>query len=299
MPQRRHLLIGFRATHMPHTLPATALSVSDAAIALRFGFGANWTRFLAHLDEDRIREAERSLNTMLGDAGIRGRSFLDVGSGSGLFSLAAKRLGGARIHSMDFDRSSVACTAELRRRYFPDDDSWRVEQASALDSDYMGALGQFDVVYSWGVLHHTGDMWRGLELTCDRVAPGGLLLIAIYNDQGGASRRWASVKRIYNRLPAILQPAFAALVGLGLELRSAAIRAVRLQNPLPFSDWRARKSDRGMSMWHDLVDWVGGYPFEVAKPEQLFNFCKARGFRLEGMTTCGGGMGCNQLLFTR
>lgn len=54
-----------------------------------------------------------------------------------------------------------------------------------------------------------------------------------------------------------------------------------------------------MSHWHDWIDWVGGYPFEVAKPELIFDFYRDRGFTLHNMTTCGGGGGCNEFVFIR
>src|SRR3989442_3589142 len=127
----------------------------------RFAFGENWARFLALLDDQRIRDAEESLQSELEVENLAGKSFLDVGSGSGLFSLAARRLG-ARVHSFDFDPHSVACTAELKRRYFPDDPEWRVERASALDENYLKTIGTVDVVYSWGVLHRTRAKWPAL-----------------------------------------------------------------------------------------------------------------------------------------
>ncbi len=148
----------------------------------RFEFGRNWQRFLATLDQRRIAEAERSLREMLKVDDLAETSFLDVGSGSGLFSLAARRLG-ARVNSFDYDPRSVACTQELKRRYFPDDSQWTVGEGSALDCGYLAALGKFDVVYSWGVLHHTGDLWQALENVVLPVAPGGRLFIAIYNRQ--------------------------------------------------------------------------------------------------------------------
>jgi len=96
----------------------------------RFEFGKNWQRFLSVLNDERIAEAEKSLRAMLETESLSGKSFLDVGSGSGLFSLAAMRLGAARVHSFDYDPQSVACTRELKRRYFPDAHHWTIEEGS-------------------------------------------------------------------------------------------------------------------------------------------------------------------------
>lgn len=261
----------------------------------RFEFGRNWTRFLSQLDDHRIAVAEASLKRLLGSEDLRGKSFLDVGSGSGLFSLAARRLG-ATVHSLDYDPESVACTTELRRRFFTADPQWRVEQASALDPEYLRSLGTFDVVYSWGVLHHTGSMWQALRNMAPLVRERGQLAVAIYNDQGTASRRWTAVQRTYNRLPSglrflVLWPSLAFLWTRPVLKDFAALK--------PFNTWRGYHRNRGMSAWHDLVDWVGGYPREVAKPEEIFEFYRKLGFELTYLQTQGGSMGCNEYTFTR
>lgn len=265
----------------------------------RFEFGKNWSRFLTLLDDSRIKEAEESLKQMLEVDSLAGLSFIDVGSGSGLFSLAARRLG-ARVHSFDYDPHSVACTNELKRRFFPNDEQWKVQEASVLDLAYLNSLGTFDVVYSWGVLHHTGNMWQALDNVHRLVAPGGKLFIALYNDTGSQSVRWKWIKQTYNKLPGILRAPYTMLVIAPDELKAFAKAMLTLRPRAYFQTWTNYATDRrGMNHWRDVVDWVGGYPYEVSTPDEVFEFFKARGFILRKLNCGRVGLGCNQFVFGR
>jgi 2-polyprenyl-3-methyl-5-hydroxy-6-metoxy-1,4-benzoquinol methylase len=275
-----------------------AASSSSASQIERFEFGENWRRFAAQLPPERIEVARASLAGMLGRNSLEGLSFLDIGSGSGLFSLAAVVMGAERVHSFDYDPNSVETTARLKQEFAPGA-NWSVDQDDVLDRNYMDSLGSWDVVYAWGVLHHTGDMWTALENTCARVDLAGKLFISIYNDQGRRSRRWRRIKRLYNELPESLRVPYAILMALPMELRDL-IGWTRRLKPHDYVRlwWRPAGYDsRGMSRWHNLVDWVGGYPFEVATPQQVFDFCAGRGLELRKLRTVGGAHGCNEFVF--
>lgn len=276
---------------------AVSVHSNEVGSGERFEFGKNWDRFLSLLDDARIAAAEESLRRMLEVENLSGKRFLDIGSGSGLFSLAARRLG-ASVYSFDYDPQSVACTAELKRRYFPHDDQWTVAEGSALDIDYLRTLGQFDVVYSWGVLHHTGQMWKALENAQAPVAPGGKLFIAIYNDTGSQSSRWKWIKRKYNQLPRFLKLPFTLIV-IAPEESKLFLKSLLLLNPNQYIRSWTESKRRGMNRWRDIVDWVGGYPYEVATPEQIFDFFRSRGFLLTKLKCGGVGLGCNEFVFEK
>ena len=261
----------------------------------RFAFGSNWSEFLKVLDDDRIAEAEKSLRRFLGVEDLKDQSFLDIGCGSGLFSLAAYRLG-ARVHSFDFDGNSVNCARELKRRYCDDNGAWTIEQGSALDRSYIESLGRFDVCYSWGVLHHTNELWRAIFNAQLAVQHGGQLFIAIYNDEGVVSAIWEVVKRTYCRGPigrALMTGIFYPL----FFLAGLAIDTVKLRNPA--RRYREHRKYRGMSLTHDWKDWLGGLPYERARPERISGYLANLGFELEKLERPDFGFGNNQFVFRK
>lgn len=273
------------------TLKAGTTSSMDE----RFAFGRNWQRFLERVNEERIAAAEASLRRLLRLDDLAGKSFLDVGCGSGLFSLAARRLG-ATVRAFDYDPESVAAALELRRRFRPDDEQWLIERGDVLDPGFREQLGKADVVYSWGVLHHTGDLYGALEGAAELVRPGGRLCIAIYNHQPFLTGYWRRVKRLYVALP---RPLALIASGSYFLFTSAVLGALDLLRGRDPRDRHRRAGPRGMSHYHDVVDWIGGWPFEAARPEEIFRFYRDRGFTLLELTTCGGRHGCNEFLLRR
>jgi len=284
----------------PATVHAAATE-SDAARAHaaevsageRFSFGKNWRAFLEGLNEERIDQAVQSLRAMLGVQTLEGRTFLDIGSGSGLFSLAAFRLG-ATVTSFDFDSDSVYCTRELHRRFGKGDTRWNVMQGSVLDADFMRSLGTFDVVYSWGVLHHTGAMWDAIHHAVARVARGGTLFIALYNHQSAWTSRWTRIKRFYCSGPVGKAVVCATFIPYWVS-RNLVADLVWMRNPV--SRYTSYGKERGMSIVRDWFDWLGGYPFEAARPESIILPIQKMGFRLTNLVTAEGTVGCVEYVF--
>lgn len=264
---------------------------------MRFDFGKNWSRFIKLIDQLRIQEAERSLKEMLQIREMKDTSFLDIGSGSGLFSLSARRLG-ASVFSFDNDQDSVDCTEELRRRYYPNDKTWIIQKGSILDSEYIASLEKFDIVYSWGVLHHTGKMWEALSNSARLVKTGGLLYIALYNDQGWKSRLWKKIKITYNYLPVVFKQMFSILMFASVNLLNFIKYSILLRPWIPIISWVRHKKKRGMNIFIDWRDWIGGYPYEVASPEIVYDHMNKYQFELIRIKRTSS-LGCNEFLFRR
>jgi SAM-dependent methyltransferase len=236
-------------------------TVTQAAQNDRFRFGENWQSFLQTVGDKEIRLAEDSMRKLLQRDSLIGLRFLDIGCGSGLFSLAARNLG-ATVHSFDFDAQAVACAQTLKAKYWQADAQWTIEQGSILDDRQLQRLGVFDVVYAWGVLHHTGEMRRAISNAATLVAPDGVLAIALYR-KTALCPFWTAEKRWYASAPPWAQRV----------ARSIYITAMRANFRLKSLDFRHYvdnyQSIRGMDYYHDVHDWMGGYPYESISPDEL------------------------------
>lgn len=244
--------------------------------APRFEFGKNWSNFAKRVDERHVLEAQRSLEILLGVQSLAGKSFLDIGCGSSLFTVAASRMG-ANVAAFDFDQASVETTQRLAKRFGVPVSS--ITRGDVLDEEFLATLGQHDVVYAWGVLHHTGRMWDAIANATHLVSAGGILAIAVYNDQGRISDAWRVVKRVYVASPRPLRPLLVAGIVIPFESALFARDVARMRPGDFIARWVDYKAKRGMSRIHDHVDWIGGYPFEVATPAGITAFVESHGLR--------------------
>jgi 2-polyprenyl-6-hydroxyphenyl methylase/3-demethylubiquinone-9 3-methyltransferase len=236
-----------------------------------FSFGKNWQDFLKGVSDTDISSAKDDIREWLGDNAVAGKSVIDVGSGSGIHSLAFVSLGAKSVHSFDYDPHSVAATTKVHASA-GSPPHWKVEHGSVLDEKYVRSLGQFDIVYSWGVLHHTGSMWKAVENCASLVAPGGTFWIALYQ-KGPKYPSDLALKRRYNS---------ASDLGKRWMITKWVVRLMlgRLKNAKnPFA-WNEQYG-RGMNVYHDLVDWLGGLPYEVAGEDEVVKFGRKKGFILE------------------
>lgn len=260
-----------------------------------YWFGKNWKQFLnENYSDERLLEAENSLKSLFEEEGLVGKTFMDIGCGSGLFSFAAWRLGASKILSIDVDRDSVECCRHLASQIDKKANrEWNIVQGSILDQTLVSGLPKCDIVYSWGVLHHTGNMWQAIENAEKLVSPGGMFMIGIYNWQGGrrGTLAWQKLKKWYCTAPRWQSRTWEwsyvtwKLLYMVLVLRN------------PISHIRGYQKNRGMSWFRDVSDWLGGYPYEAATPGEVLDFVRSRhGFQLiKQKVNCG--LGISEFLF--
>jgi SAM-dependent methyltransferase len=247
---------------------------TDASIAVpekvTFSFGRNWQAYVSHhLTAQREQNAINSMAAFLEIQDLKGRIFLDIGCGSGLFSLGALRMGARQIISLDVDMFSVQACEGLKRNA-GNPANWEVLHGSILDDSFLSKLPKADVVYAWGSLHHTGHMWQAIRNAAGLVEKNGLFYFSIYNKVTGrrGSESWLKVKRWYNRSPWLGKRLLESLYFLRYGLLS---KLASFQNPSTlFTEY---SQGRGMSYWIDVRDWLGGYPYEFASVDEIFLFC--------------------------
>lgn len=264
----------------------------------KFSFGKNWELFLKNLTPKKIAEAKKSLSDFTKLDNFEGKVFVDIGCGSGLFSLCALKLGAKKVISVDIDDSSIKCAKYLRKKYNSNNSkNWEVIKGSALDKNFIETLPKADILYSWGVLHHTGDMYRALDNVDVLLKKNSIYYLAIYNDFKGLpfnSSTWVSLKKFYSSSNYVFRKVFdmiyICIIIFGL--------LINFRNPISYIYNYSKITVRGMNFYRDVVDWLGGYPFEYASVKKIDSFYKKRGLKLINLNKTER-EGCNEFLFLK
>ena len=264
---------------------------------IRYDFGRNWNDFSQNISEEQIEYAENAIKNLI--PVIKGKTVIDIGCGSGLHALAFLRLGAKSITCIDYDENSIKTTSILLKRFYKNKKKYVVKQMDILSSDYLKNLSpnKFDIVYSWGVLHHTGQMFKAIDNTCNLVSENGHLAIALYI-KTKFCRFWSFEKRLYSSLNYLRL--FIKIPFFVLLLTAYVFK----KRHMPWTVLKNYKIERGMSFYYDIDDWLGGYPYESVSHKEIISFLSKKNFLcFKHFNTHNRfglfGSGCGQWIFKR
>jgi len=260
-----------------------------------FAFGENWDLYSRQIDSRHIENSKKDFIGLTHLDCLEGMKVLDIGSGSGIHSLSMMLLGCKNLVSLDYDFDSVSTTKRvLSGKIFKGD--YQVIQADILKHIPELDGHTFDLVYSWGVLHHTGDMMKGIDESVRYVKPGGLIALALYRKTLFCSF-WKIEKFIYSKSPKLLQRVVQKSYELVFALHTY------LKTGQTFGSYKHDYlQKRGMEFSRDVHDWLGGYPYESIDPKYLIQYMQLMGFSLVNSNIAKKqigilGSGCDEFLF--
>lgn len=255
---------------------------------MRFGFGKNWEDYIKkHFSEERVEISRKHMLSFLGMEDLKGKTFLDIGCGSGLHSLAALRSGAEKICSFDYDPDSVA-TARRLKEFAGNPSHWEIHQGSILDKEFLRTIEPADIVYSWGVLHHTGSMWEAMDSTAGLGKKSSLYYIALYDYETHVNPTpefWLDVKQRYNKSSEWGKRKMELWYIWRFMLHGNIPFLPILLLPILLVRIFWYKKSRGMAFYNDVKDWLGGWPMEFAKRADAREWAEKNGLEILTMKT--------------
>jgi 2-polyprenyl-6-hydroxyphenyl methylase/3-demethylubiquinone-9 3-methyltransferase len=259
-----------------------------------FEFGENWVDYSNLIGTKELIASMEKLDNLIGIENIEGKTVLDIGSGSGIHSLSFLKLGAQNVEAFDYDLNSVRTTSEVILKHWSNM-NWSSSFGDILSYDLN--LKRYDLVYSWGVLHHTGDLDLALKNASKLVSENGLFVVALYKKTPMCGI-WKIEKYLYTHSGQKIREVFLQIYKTFFKL-GLAIRGKSYQEHS-----ESYSSKRGMTLENDMIDWLGGYPYESISEKEVIRLLKIQGFDLidsKPSTARTGilGSGCSEFVFRR
>ncbi len=254
---------------------------------MKFSFGKNWQAYSKNaLTKKSLMDFKHDFDELFNGIDFKNKKFIDIGFGQGLAILIAAEKG-ADVVGIDIDANNIKALnitlQEMGRVKVP-----KTDIVSILDDDYVNRYkSNYDIVHSWGVLHHTGNMTKGFDNACDLVATNGYFICSIYN-RHWSSPIWKIIKYLYNISPLICQQ---LINGFFYPIIFIAKWIVTGKNP--------KQKERGMNFFYDVIDWIGGYPYEYATENEIIELVSKKGFVCIKSCPAAVPTGCNEFVFER
>lgn len=257
---------------------------------MQFNFGLNWKEFsLKALSEERVESARRDFRALIGDIQLENKTFLDIGCGQGLSALIASEEH-ADVVCNDINHISEQLL-KLNKAHFDISNPITFIKGSILEKSIIEKIKEchteYDIVHSWGVVHHTGNMYSAIDALCNLVKKEGYLVLAIYN-RHWSSPYWKLIKYLYNKSPNLIR---RMMICLFYYIIYIAKYLVTHKSPM--------EKQRGMDFYYDVIDWVGGYPYEYASIQEISDYVETKGFKLVKSISAEVPTGCNEMIFKR
>ena len=240
--------------------------INDKREDNNFSFGKNWLHFIQNNINDSVIESSRIDIIKWFD--VKDKSIIDIGCGSGLSSLIFNNEKAKYIYSFDYDINSVDSTLLLKNKQKIINNDWVIKQGNILDTDYIKSLGKFDIVYSWGVLHHTGDLWKAIKNAI--YLSNDLIMLSLYSNIANYDNDFTA-KQNYNKFNELEKK--KNIADYVMTVKQSSKKNEEILN------WNT-PSKRGMNKYNDIIDWVGGFPYEVCSTKQINQFMEENGFIL-------------------
>jgi ubiquinone/menaquinone biosynthesis C-methylase UbiE len=175
-------------------------------------YGKLWDKYET---DEYIKEAYRIIESRFKNnefdlSVLKGKTILDMGCGSGRYTIALTKTGAEKVYGIDLGKESIRKAALIAEKSGIRNIEFDV--GSVLDLPYEDNL--FDFIYSNGVLHHTENLEQGINELYRTLKPGGESFLYLYADGGIFWYSRKKMPRVMKKIPQSYTMAILDLLGM-------------------------------------------------------------------------------------